>query len=273
MAIDGRSYSTVKVGNGTTVKIEYRDFASSTADLAKEYAIQGYPDRYAIFTEYQATAEITGTKLREGELEHGIFISLILRPSFFLSQAASLGTMSVVALTQALESYTSKDLKIGWVSDIFCDGIKIGGTQIEGKIKDVNSFDYIIITFAARVDERNFPPRLKDSVKRIFEKDNPSLAMMMVKTILDKFFLAYSNIKATENHKKYYVSKFALLNAKVKYIDGDKRRNATVVGIDKESLSLIIDTRSQGEIVISKPSAVIIPSRIKNRLKKTKEKK
>ena len=273
MAIDGRSYSTVKVGNGTTVRIEYRDFASSTAALAKEYAIQGYPDRYAIFTEHQATAEITGTKLREGELEHGIFISLILRPSFFLSQAASLGTISVVALTQALEAYTSKELGIGWVSDIFCDGIKIGGTQIEGKIKDINSFDYIIVTFAARIDEKNFPPRLCDSVKRIFEKDNPSLAMMMVKTILDKFFLAYSNIKAADTHKKYYVSKFALLNAKVKYIDSDKCKNATVVGIDKNTLSLIITTKSKGEITISKPSSVIIPGRIKTKLKKEKTKK
>lgn len=273
MAIDGRSYSTVKVGNGTTVKIEYRDFASSTAALAKEYAVQGYPDKYAIFTEHQATTEITGTKLPEGELERGIFISLILRPSFFLSQAASLGTMSVVALTQALESYTAKSLGIGWVSDIFCDGIKIGGTQIEGKIKDVNSFDYIIVTFAARIDEKNFPPRLKDSVKRIFEKDNPSLAMMMVKTILDKFFLAYSNIKATESHKKYYASKFALLNARVKYIDGDRRKNATVIGIDKETLSLIIATRTNGEIVISKPSSVIIPGRIKINRRKHKSKK
>ena len=273
MAIDGRSYSTVKVGNGTTVKIEYRDFASSTASLAKEYAIQGYPDKYAIFTEHQATSDITGTKLREGTLEHGIFISLILRPSFFLSQAASLGTMSIVALTQSLETYTTKNLGIGWVTDVFCDGLKIGGTQIEGKLKDFNSYDYIIVTFAAKIDEKNFPPRLKDSVKLIFEKDNSSLGMMMAKTILDKFFIAYSNINSTENIKKYYVNKFAMANLRIKYIDGNKRRNATILGVDKESLSLLVSTRHHSEIAVSKPSAVIIPGRIKSRLKKTTNKK
>ncbi len=273
MAIDGRSYSTVKVGNGTTVKIEYRDFASSTAELAKEYAIQGYPDRYAILTEHQATGEITGTKLRDGELEKGIFLSLILRPSFFLAQAGSLGTMSVVALTQALESYTDKEMGIGWVSDIFCEGVKIGGTQIEGKIKDTNSYDYIIITFAAKIDEKNFPPRLKDSIKMIFENDSPSLGMMMAKTILDKFFSAYSNIKASDIHKRYYVSKFVLMNTKIKYIDGDKKKNAKIVGIDKDTLSLIISTRGQEKITVSKPSQVIIPGRIKNYLKKQKSKK
>lgn len=273
MAIDGRSYSTVKVGNGTTVKIEYRDFASSTAALAKEYAIQGYPDRYAIFTEHQATSEITGTKLREGELEKGIFLSIILRPSFFLAQAGSLGTISVVALTQALESYTEKEIGIGWVSDIFCEGVKIGGTQIEGKIKDANSYDYIIITFAVKIDEKNFPPRLKDSVKMIFEKDNPSLGMMMAKTILDKFFSAYSNIKASDNHKKYYVGKFVLTDTKIKYIDNGKKKNAKIVDIDKDTLSLVIYTRGQGEITVSTHSQVIIPGRIKNYLKKQKTQK
>ena len=273
MAIDGRSYSTVKVGNGTTVKIEYRDFASSTAALAKEYAIQGYPDKYAIFTEHQSTSDITSTKLREGSLEHGIFISLILRPSFFLTQAASLGTMSVVALTQALETYTTKNLGIGWVTDVFCEGTKIGGSQIEGKLKDFNSYDYIIVTFAAKIDEKNFPPRLKDSVKLIFEKDSSSLGMMMAKTILDKFFIAYSNINTTESFKKYYVNKFVMANLRIKYIDGNKKKSATIVGVDKESLSLVISTGRRDEIIVSKPSAVIIPGRIKNQLKKATNKK
>lgn len=270
MAIDGRSYSTIKVGNGTTVKIEYREFASSTATLAKEYAAQGYPDRYAIITEHQSTSDIIGTKLREGQLERGVFISLILRPSFHLSQAAPLGSLSVVSLTQALETYTSKKLGISWVSDILCDGIKIGGTQVEGKIKDINTYDYIIVSFAAKIDDKNFPPRLKDAVKMVFEKDNPTVGVMMAKTILDKFFSAYSNIKFAENHKKYYVSKFALNNAKIKYIDGSKRRNATVVGIDKETLSLIVRLSNREQITVSKPSSVIIPGRIKFRSRKFK---
>ena len=271
MAIDGRSYTTVKVGNETTVKIEYRDFASSTAALAKEYALQGYPDRYAIFTEHQSTSEITGTNLREGELDNGIFISLILRPSFFLAQAAPLGLLSVVSLEQALESYTTKNLGISWVSDIFCEGIKIGGTQIEGKIKDVNTFDYIIVTFAAKIDEKNFPPRLRDSVKRIFERENLSLGMMMAKAILDKFFIAYSNIKDSDSYRKHYENSFVLTDTKVKYIENGKRKNATVVGIDSETMSLIIKKRNNEKIVVSKPSMVIIPSRIKINSKTKKQ--
>ena len=75
MAINSRSYSTMKVGNGTTVKIEYRDFASSTSEIAKEYALLGYPDKYVIFTEHQVRTDITETKLKKNSLDKGIFIS------------------------------------------------------------------------------------------------------------------------------------------------------------------------------------------------------
>jgi hypothetical protein len=107
----------------------------------------------------------------------------------------------------------------------------------------------------------------------IFEKDNPSLGMMMAKTILDKFFSAYSNIKASDNHKKYYVGKFVLTDTKIKYIDNGKKKNAKIVDIDKDTLSLVIYTRGQGEITVFTPSQVIIPGRIKNYLKKQKTQK
>ncbi len=272
MTTDGRNYSTIKVSGGTTVKIEHRDFIPSVTVLAKEYAIHGYPDRYAVFTEYQANTAITKTKLKKNELEHGIFISLILRPSLFPTQVASLGPLSIVALTQALEAYTSNKLEISWVSDLFCDGVKIGGTQIEGKLKDASSYEYIIVTFAARTDEKTFPPRLKDSVKQVFEKDRLSIGMMMAKTVLDKFFSLYSGIKTSDKYQKYYFNKFGLKDAKVKYLDGDKLRFATVTGIDKETLALIIKNKQGDEIRIFKPSSVIIPGRINFTSKIKKEK-
>lgn len=270
MAIDGRSYSTLKVGNGTTVKIEYRDYAKSTSDIAKEYALLGYPDRYVIFTEHQSSSDITQTKLTSGNLDNGVFASLILRPMFSPEQAASLGPLSIVSLTQALDAYTPKELGISWVNDIVCEGIKIGGTQIEGKLKDATSYDYVIVTFAARLDEKNFPPRLQDSVKRVFEKTPLSHGMMIIKSVLDRFFTEYANIGTSKKHHKYYIKKFALCDVKIKYIDNRKRKSAVVVGLDEETLSLIVKPRFKNEVVISKPSAVIIPGRITKPKKKEK---
>ena len=270
MAIDGRSYSTFKVGHGTTLKIEYRDFAPSTAVLAKEYAMHGYPERYAIFTEHQSDTTITGTKLREGALEEGIFISLVLRPTLFPAQVSALGYLSVVAMTQALETYTSKKLGISWVSDIYCDGMKIGGTQVEGKLKDANSYDYVIVSFAVKTNEIIFPPRLKDSVRKVFEKEKLSVGMMMARSILDRFFQLYSDIKDVEKQKKCYVDKFILKDAKIKYIEDGKKHTVRVTGIDEEDLSLLVKRPFTEEFNVFTPSRVIIPGRLKH-IKKDKK--
>ncbi len=272
MALDGRSYSTIKVGNGTTVKIEYRDSLPSTSALAKECAENGYPDRYAIFTEKQSSGHITETKIRDGKFEHGVFISLILRPSFFPAQAGAIGPLSIVALAQAMESFTSNRIGISWAADLYCEGVKIGGTQIEGKLNSFTAYEYIIVSFAVRIDEKNFPPRLKDMVKHVFEKDNHSLGMMMAKAILDRFFSAYLDIRAPEKHLQYYSKKFLLKDVKIKYLQDGKKRSCHVVGINPGTHALTVKTSRNKLIEISKPSDAIIPRRIKMPPKNTSNK-
>lgn len=263
MALDGRSYSTIKVGNGTTVKIEYRDSLPSTSALAKECAEGGYPDRYAIFTEKQSSGQITGSKIREGKYEHGVFISLILRPSFFPAQAGAIGPISIAALTQAIESFTSNRIGISWPTDLYCEGVKIGGTQIEGKLNSFTAYEYIIVSFAVRIDEKYFPPRLKDMVKQVFEKDNNSLGMMMARAILDRFFNAYLNIRTPEKHLQYYSKKFMLKDVKAKYIQDGKKRSCRIVGINSETHALTVQVSKNRLLDINKPSDVIIPRKIK----------
>ncbi len=262
MALDGRSYSTIKVSNGITVKIEQRDSLTSTSALAKEYASHGYPDRYAVLTELQSDTTITKSKIRGGTFERGVFISLILRPSIFPSQAGMISPLSAVALAQALETYTNNKIGISWLTDIYCNGERIGGTQIEAKLNSASSYDYIIVSFAVKICEKHFPPRLKDAVKHIFEKDSISMGMMVAKTILDKFFNAYLKIRSPENHFKYYYDKFILRGTKIKYIVDGKKNYCTVMDVDPENFALKVSAKNK-TFDIYKPSAVIIPKKLK----------
>ena len=184
---DGNIIS-MRVADGTNIKIEYRKSLLSTTELARKYAAEGYPDRYVIFTDAQASSQITGTKLYEGEYERGVFISCILRPTFFPSQAGLIGHLSAAALVTALEEHTSKSLGLGWVSDVYCEGVRIGGCSTLGKLNSYSSYEYLIVNFAVRLDKNNFPPRLTDMARRVFESENASIAMIIAKTILNKFF-------------------------------------------------------------------------------------
>ncbi len=256
------SVHSFRASDGNTVKIEYRDSLPSTAALAREYASSGYPDRYTIFTDKQTALSALGTPIPEGSVEKGLFLSCILRPSIFPSQAGSIGTLSALAFSLALEEHTTKKMGIGWVSDIYCEGTRIGGITVEGKLDSFTSYEYLIITFSVRIDEKNFPPRLTDMVRQVFAEDNISIPMIMAKTVLNKFFTVYREIKNPAKHLNNYVSKFALTDKRIKFVDSGKKKNAKIVGINKDDLTLIIETRDGKRINISSPSSVIIPNKI-----------
>lgn len=239
-----------RVSDGNTVRLEYRRNITSTVDIAREYARAGYPDRYVVFAE------------REGDMGDGLYLSCILRPSIFPAQAGLIGPLAAVAFATALEEHTSKKLGIGWVSDIYCDGIKVGGCSVEGKLDNFTSYEYMIISFAVRLDEKIFPPRLTDMVRTVFEAENASVAMIIAKTVLNRFFMLYRDLKSPEKHMDLYRAKFALIGAKIKYLSDGKKKSAKVIDVDKKNCTLIIETKDSSTIKVTSPSMVIIPNKL-----------
>ena len=251
-----------RASDGNTVRLEYRQSLPSTVALAKEYALVGYPDRYAVFSEKQTAFTSLGEPLSGNDSEGGLYLSCILRPSIFPSQAGCIGPISAAALADAMEEHTMKKVGVGWISDIYCDGIRSGTTAVEGKLDNFTSYEYLIVSFAVKIDAKKFTPRLTDRVRRIFEDDNESIAMIIAKTVLNKFFLAYREIKTPQKHINHYVSKFALVDKKVKYIDNGKKKSAKVVGINKENMALIIEMRDGTNKNVTSRSSVILPNKI-----------
>ena len=136
---------TFRASDGNSVKLEYKESLPSAAALAREYAKAGYPDRYVVFAEKQTVESAVGATVSENEPEKGLYLSCILRPSIFPSQAGCLGALSAVALASALEEHTMQKMGIGWVSDIYCDGVKIGYTSVEGKLDNYTSYEYLTL--------------------------------------------------------------------------------------------------------------------------------
>lgn len=261
MLLDGDIIS-FRASDGNTVRIEYRSSLPSTAALAREYAKAGKPDRYVVFTEKQTALSSSLSPISDGDSEDGLYLSCVLRPSIFPSQAGLVGPLSALAFATALEEHTTKKIGIGWVSDIYCDGRKIGRCSVEGKLDDSTSYEYMIVTFSVRLDKNNFPPRLTDMVKKVFHDQDLSVPMIMAKTVLNKFFAVYREIKTPGKHIEAYQNKFALIGKKIKYYEEGKKKTARVNGVDKSSLALIIETKDGNTLSISSPSSVIIPSKI-----------
>ena len=252
--------TTMRASDGSVVKLECHDALPSTAKLAREYAKLGYPDRYVVFTERKKKSE--SDEKRRSEAERGIYMSCILRPSIFPSQAALLSALCAVAVDTALEEHTTQQIGIGWVSKIYCNGTAIGDVTIEGKLDNFTSYEYIIINFSLALSENDFPPRLTDLIRKVFESENTSIPIIIAKNILNKFFSFYSNLKNSSKFMDIYRQKFILRGHKVKYLKDGRRQSCKVLGIKTDDCSLMVENSDKKVVYISTPNKVTIPKKI-----------
>lgn len=259
-----KSVVTYRETDGSIINFEAHSSLKSPLELARYYATEkNYPDRYVVFTDRLAKVKTIAKKDYEAEAERGIFMSCILRPSIFPSQAALLNAMSTAAMVSALEDHTTKDMGIGWVSDVYCDGVKIGSVSLEGKLDNFTTYEYIIISFNAKLSKENFPPTLADMVKKVFESENTSVNMIIARNILTKFFKFYQNIKTPQKFMTEYTQRFALRGKKVKYFRDEKWKTHKVLGIDSRTGELIIDNGKNPDIRVSSPVLIQNPKKIK----------
>ena len=258
---------SIRESDGNIVTLESHKILHSTSRLARKYAQNGQPDRYAVLSE--------AIKHPDGSIERGMFLSLILRPSFFPSQASLLGALSAVATVKALEEHTSKHIGLGWVSDIYCDGVRIGNTTIEGKLNDYTAYEYLIVSFSVRLDQKSFPPRLNDLIVEVFESGKDTMALIIAQNVLAKFFSLYGHLRNPSKFMDTYSEKFLLRGVKIKYDGGEKRCTCRVTGIDARTGALLINLRGvSDEHPVTSPSLVTIPKRIRvKRVKKEKKEK
>ena len=253
----------IRSNDGSIVKLEAHSFLPSVVERAREYAKQGYPDRYVVFAEHQHATTATGNKADSEEIEEGLYMSLILRPSLFPSQASLLGAMSATAMAMALSEHTEKSLGLGWTTDLYCEGEKIGSVIIEGKLDNFTSYEYIIITFCARLSKTSFPPRLTDMVRKVFESENTSISMIIARNVLNKFFRFYATVKSSTKFMSNYLEYFVLRDTVIKYDTGTKKKSCKVIGVDNKTGELIIEYPKGKFTHVKSQKLVTIPRKIK----------
>ncbi len=262
-----KEITNYREADGSVIYFEAHSSLKSPHELAKYYASEkGYSDRYVVFTERLNKAKVTTKTNTEVESEHGIFMSIILRPSIFPSQAAMLPAMAAAALAAGLELHTDKQIGIGWVSDVYCDGVKIGTASLEGKLDDFTTYEYIIVSFNAKISKEHFPPRLTDMVKSVFQNEKVklhSVNTIIAKSIISEFLRFYQSLRTPQKFMDAYNERFILRGKKVKYFRNEKWKSYKVLGIDSKNGKLILDDGKRPDILVSSPALIQNPKKIR----------
>ena len=95
----------------------------------------------------------------------GLYLSIIIKPTFDLSRIAAVTTAAAVAVAEAVEKVCGKTAGIKWVNDIYCDGKKVCGILTEG-ITDFETgrIETLIVGIGVNTSVKDFPKELLDTV-------------------------------------------------------------------------------------------------------------
>ena len=134
-----------------------------------------------------------------------ILMSIFLKPTFLrLDKQYYLTVITSLATTDALESFTGKNLKIKWPNDVYAGNNKIAGILLESSVSK-NNIDHTIIGLGVNINQQEFGGLKATSVLletgSIQQIDN---IMELILLSLEKWYQKLKNQEYEEIILKYH---------------------------------------------------------------------
>lgn len=215
------------------IKIETVDIIDSTNDEMRRRAERGEREISLLVAEEQTKGR--GTKGRsffspEGT---GIYMSLLLRPTYTLQECTLLTTMAAVSTAKAIERLIGIRPQIKWVNDIYLGGKKAGGILTQAHLsKKGKELDWAIVGIGINLSEPEggFPEELKD-IATALNKNDRHIKNRLISEIVNEFILYYRNLTKKEFIKEYS-ERLLGLNEEITLRENNEECKGTVIGID-----------------------------------------
>lgn len=176
------------------------DTLDSTNNRAKQLALENAPHGTTVIAMQQ-----TAGKGRLGRSffspREGIYLSIIIKPTFDLSKSVLVTAAAAVAVAQAIESVCGRHAQIKWVNDVYLDGKKICGTLTEG-ISDFETshIESLVIGIGVNTSVKDFPDELRDTVGAV---DGDYSRSALAAEIISRMLNFAENIESREFIQDY----------------------------------------------------------------------
>ena len=140
-------------------KVISLDTVGSTNDVLKERAVKEYAEEGLVIWSLKQTLG-RGRQNRRWISEIGnMYISVLFRPKCYLSDAAQIGFLPVIAASKVLNDLIGPvtELRYKWPNDLLLNKKKIGGTLLEaGFDKNINA-NWVVVGFGLNL--KHFPSK------------------------------------------------------------------------------------------------------------------
>lgn len=244
--------------NNQKFKLRVFNSVSSTNDVAKQLARDGAEEWECIIARTQTCGKGRMGRSFESPDESGIYMSIILRPTLPPNESVKITTAAAVAVSRAIEKYTSKKCLIKWVNDIYIDEKKVCGILTEASVNvEDNRTEYAVVGIGINITAENLSDELKSIAGGIYPDDTKDVKNKLIAEVLREFETAYAHIGGSGVYRQYRERSF-LIGEEITYFKDGQLCDATVLDVTP-NYSLKIKTKdgeekrlSSGEVSVKK---------------------
>lgn len=159
-------------------KILFYPVLDSTNTTAKQLAEEGASHGTVVIADCQKSGRGRLGRIFHSPVGIGIYMSVILRPTFSTELSNLLTACTAVSTAKSLSQFCENNIKIKWVNDLFISNKKVCGILTEASVScESRSINYVIIGIGINVrgTKENFPEELKNIVTSLEEEGSKKI--------------------------------------------------------------------------------------------------
>lgn len=219
-------------------QVERLETVDSTSSYLRRKAAQGAPHGLAVIAREQ-----TGGRGRFGRSFHsapglGLYLSVLLRPSFPAALAPMLTPWTAVAVCRAVEGLTGLRPQIKWINDVLLGEKKLCGILTEGDIAPDGSLNWVILGIGVNISQRpeDLPPEVAGLATSLAQHlptppDRDALADTLLRE-LDRMYAAFPREK--EDYLAAYRARCSTPGRPVRVLSAGESREGFALEINED---------------------------------------
>ncbi len=245
--IDAEELKSIRKTTWAGNEIVYFDVTDSTNIQAKRLAEEGMPHGTLVIAGCQKSGKGRRGRGWESPKHDGIFMTLLLRPSFPPAKASMLTLVAAMAVAKAVRIKTGLFAEIKWPNDIVINGKKICGILTELNT-EIDTIHYVITGIGINVSNQKFEKEIAPVATSLMLESGKEIHRAgLIEEVLEQYEFYYNKFCQTmdlsewkEEYNEYLVNR----NRPVKVIDPKEPFTGIAKGINERG-ELLVETEGQ----------------------------
>ena len=225
--------------------IYYNTCTSTNTVAADLLAAKSLEEGTIIITDEQTKGRGQRNSFWESDPQKNLCFTIVLYPTFLhITHIFYLSIITSLAIRDALEKTSVRNLKIKWPNDIFCKDKKISGILIENTIQQF-FFSQSLIGIGININQNSFSVASATSVKKELSKEYDTLDILAI--VLENIQMYYRNLQNNryEFLKNLYLQHLYWKDELHIFEDGEGMFEGVITGIKENTGQLAISVKNK----------------------------